>query len=201
MASICRIKLRWSGLPGGIGYTMFHMRDFSAGEPTVADANAALLRITNYAENIAAYLPQKVTLQAEAEVEVLEETNGQLITVLGGTTQVIKTGAAASTVGWAAAAGAVISWSTPGVRNGRRVRGRSFIVPLATTSYDTDGTLTPAVVAGLNTAATTLRDGAGTLDLGIYARPTGPGATDGVWYAVTGHRVPDMSAILRSRRQ
>lgn len=200
MASILRVKLRWTGLPGGSGYSMFHFRDFAAGEPTDADASSAAARITNYAENLSELLPNAVTLQTESTVEVIEETNGQLVNFLTAPAQVAKQGITSSTVGWAAAAGAVISWSTNGVRNGRRVRGRSFVVPLANTSYDTDGSLTATTVTKLNTTATTLRDGAGTPDLGVYARPTAPGANDGIWYAVTGHRVPDMSAILRSRR-
>lgn len=201
MASILRVKLRWTGLPGGSGYSMFHMRDFSAGEPTVADANAAMARIQSFAGAIKGLLPPVIKLDVESEVEVLEETNGTMTNVLGGTPLVQQLGTASTTAGFSAPSGAVISWSTPGVRAGRRVRGRTFIVPMSNEAYDVDGSLKTSPLATLNSAATALRDAALQPDLGIWARPTAPGASDGIWYAVTGHRVPDMAAVLRSRRQ
>lgn len=200
MATILRVKLRWTGLPGGNGYSMFHMRDFSAGEPTVADANSAIGRIDMFASAIKGLLPPVVTLEVESECEVLEETTGQMQTVLGGTSLGSMVGTASSVAGYSAPAGAVISWSTPGVRNGRRVRGRTFLVPLSNEVWDTDGSLKSGALATINGAATTLRGASGTPDIGVWARPSGPGATDGIWYAVTGHRVPDMAAVLRSRR-
>jgi hypothetical protein len=200
MATLLRVKLKWSGLPGGIGYSLFHMRDFSTGEPTLADANGAIGKVDNFINTIKPLIPPVVSMVVESEVEVIEETNGQMQTVLGGTSLGTEFGMASGTAGYSAPVGAVISWSTGGVRNGRRVRGRTFVVPLSNEAWDTDGTLKSTALTTLNAAATSLRDIGGSPDLGVYARPTSAGATDGIWYAATGHRVPDMAAVLRSRR-
>jgi hypothetical protein len=94
----------------------------------------------------------------------------------------------------------VISWSTAGVRNGRRIRGRNFIVPLSNEAWDIDGKIKQVAYGSLQTAADALITGSDVTRLQVWARPTAPGATDGETAVVTSYRIPDMSAILRSRR-
>lgn len=200
MANILRVKLRWTGLPGGNGYSIFHFKDFAAGEPAVGDADGAKGKVNTFVETIKGYIPPSVSMQVESEVEVLDESNGQLQNVLGGSVPQLWTGGGSDTLGWSAPTGAVVSWSTGGIRNGRRIRGRTFIVPLAGNAYENNGTLSGGFQMVVNMAATALRADSGTPDLGIWARPTATGASDGVWNVVTGHRNPDMAAILRSRR-
>lgn len=200
MATILRVKLRWTGLPGGTGYSIFHMRDFSAGEPTVTDSNNAKERVGQFIGQVKPFIPPTVNMQVETETEVIEEANGLMVNVLGGTAGPGASGLGSGTLGYSAPTGAVISWSTGGIRNGRRIRGRTFLVPLAGNAYQNDGTLEEGCMANLNAAAAALSSIVGTPDLGVYARPTAKGATDGVWHAVTGFRIPDMAAILSSRR-
>lgn len=200
MATIARIKARWT-IPGaGTAFSVFHFGNTILEDPVQAQADAALVKVTAFFESVKAYLPNVVSVLVLNEVELIQTNNGAMTGILAGPTQATKTGTAAATAGWAAAAGGVISWSTPGVRNNRRVRGRNFLVPLSNEVWDTDGTMKAVPLSGINSAATALRDQTGEIDLGVYARPTAPGATDGAYYPVTGHRVPDFSAILRSRR-
>jgi len=93
-----------------------------------------------------------------------------------------------------------VNWRTNQIRNGRRVRGRSFLVPLAGSAFEGNGTLSASTLTSLKSAADTLRTAAGTTQLGVYARPTTKDATDGLWAQVTANTVPDMGAVLRSRR-
>jgi hypothetical protein len=116
------------------------------------------------------------------------------------TTPAAIVGTAGTTVAYAAALGAVVSWRTGLVRNGRRIRGRTFLVPLSSLAFDNTGTLIPAALTTFNAAAVTLRDQTGIADIGVYARPSAPGAADGEWALITGHSIPDMGSILRSRR-
>lgn len=98
---------------------------------------------------------------------------------------------------YAAPAGAVVNWNTAGIVNGRRVRGRTFIVPVARNGYDTDGTLSAAFVSALDLAASDLvTNSAG--GLLVWHRPVG--GVGGSAHSVTGHRVRDKIAVLRSRR-
>jgi hypothetical protein len=197
---MARVKMRWSGFNGGPGYSIFHFRDFSgSGSVDLAAVNGALTKTQAFANAIKGLVAHTVTFQVENDVEVIEDTTGQLQNVITGTAQaaVVSTGATGT---YSAATGAVVTWRTGGVRNGRRVRGRTFLVPFASAAYQTDGTLSTTAVTTLQTAATAMIDATGAGDLGVYGRPSGPGATDGVWYAASGFTVPDMVAVLKSRR-
>jgi hypothetical protein len=203
MAPIFRVKLNWTGFPGAPGLSVFHFRDFDteAGAGiSVAGAQAAVDRIDTFITAIRTYVPQGVMLRTEPEVEVIEEADGKLQDMFTTTPAAGQQGAMSTANGFAAPVGAVINWRTSGVRNGRRIRGRTFLVPLGSGSYQADGTLAAAAQAGITTAAQALIATAGSPDLGVYARPTGPGASDGNWVVATSTNVPDMAAVLRSRR-
>jgi hypothetical protein len=203
MSVIARVKLRWSGFIGGPGYTILHFRDF--GWDTAADvdttaAQGAVDRVDTFAEGVKTYLPYAVQLAVEPEVEVLEDTTGELLEVRGTTPDAAHVSPASSSAVFAGPVGLVISWKTGLVRNGRRVHGRTFLVPLNGNVFASDGTLTSGVRTDFLTAAAALANPAGTPDLGVWARPSAPAATDGEWGVVTSWNVPDMAAVLRSRR-
>lgn len=200
MAELLRIKARWGGFTGAPGYTVFHMRDFEAGGGVAGQAQAGVDKVRTFFDGIRMWLAYGVTVQVLGEVEIIEDTTGQMVNVVGVTQPAIVTSGASVVDRYAAAVGAVITWRTAGVRNGRRIKGRSFMVPLTGNAFENNGTLHADALGAINTAATTLRNGATSPDLGVYARPSGPAATDGVWHVVTSHSTPDFSAVLRSRR-
>lgn len=203
MASILRVITRWSGFTGGPGYTVLHFRDFESGEGpnggfSEAQALSAVTRVRAFFDTIKGFVPTVVVFDVLPEVEVIESTDGRLISAINVTppAQVRGTG----TGNYSAAAGAVVNWRTAGIRNGRRVRGRTFLVPLAVGAFSGTGELAPGTRTGIAAAAATLAEQGGSPDLGVYGRPSGPGATDGVWFGVTSSNVPALSAILTSRR-
>ena len=199
MPLIARVKLRWTGLNGAPGYSVFHFRDFVGAEPTVPDVQAAVDKVDAFAGIVRSLLLPGLSLPTMADVDILDEATGQLENTLNAVPDPAVTGAApAGTM--AGGAGAVITWRSGLVRNGRRLRGRTFIVPIASSQYEANGTLTASALTNLNNAAAGLTNPAGGSDLGIWGRPSGPGAADGIWGVVSGHSVPDMAAILRSRR-
>ena len=103
----------------------------------------------------------------------------------------------------AAGVGACVTWITGGIVNGHRVKGRTFLVPLALTAYDTDGTINDTVLSDLRSACTVLLGATGDA-FGIYSRPVadGPGVEgrDGTFHPVTGFRIADRVSTLRTRR-
>lgn len=203
MAPILRVKALWSGFNGAPGYSVFHFRDFTTGEdgfPVEADALSAAQRVTTFFDTFKGYLPRVVTVRVEPELELIEESNGQMIDIVSITSPAAVTGGALAATTYSAASGAVVNWRTQGVRNGRRVRGRTFVVPLASDAYESNGTLGTNALTQLRTAADALVNGAGSPDLGVWARPTAPGASDGNWFVANSAFVPDMAAVLRSRR-
>lgn len=199
MVEIAKISVNWTGFNGAPGYTNLYFRDFETSGLDQAIIDGSVAKVESWVSSIQTRVPNTVTLQVQQTVPIIESTTGTLVRFMNATT------APAARVGsgtgaYSAAAGACVNWYTDGVRNGRRVRGRSFIVPLAGSALATDGTIDNTQLTGLRSASTTMAAVGGTGDLGVWARPTGPGATDGVWYSVTSVTVPDKTAVLRSRR-
>jgi hypothetical protein len=111
-------------------------------------------------------------------------------------------GTALATTPYAGGTGAVIHWLTGVIFNGRRVRGKTFVVPLAA-SADSDGTLASAVLANVQSAATALANVPSpglTVWSKQYSTGTPPVQIGGINAPVDIAQVPDKIAILRSRR-
>lgn len=191
--AITRITAVWTGFRGAPGYSNFYF----GGEP--ADASAAeecATAVRTFFTNISAALPESIRIGVQGTAEIIDEANGQ---ITGQVDFDAPNGAAGGGgADYSAASGAVVNWNTAGYRNGRRIRGRTFLVPLSSISYDGQGDLD-------NTALTTLRNAAGVLAGGttampfvVWSRPVG--GAGGSAEPVTGATVPDLGAILRSRR-
>lgn len=196
---MAKVTINWSGLPGGPGYTNLYFTDISGGsniDQTVVDS--AVSKTDAWLAVFRASIPNSITTGVSATVEAVDETSGALQAFWTGT----PAAAAAGTGGtsFSAPSGAVISWYTSTVRNSRRIRGRTFMVPLSTGCYEADGSITAAKLTSWNTATATLIGTGASAELGVWSRPSGPGATDGDWALVTSFRIPDMAAILTSRR-
>lgn len=200
MPDIARVKLHWTGFVGGPGLSVFHFMTDAGTPPTNADCLAVAGRVRAFADAIKGMVPSTVSMLVDPAVEIITSPGGTLQTVENVTPPAVVNSTASSTIVYSAASGAVISWRTAGIRNGRRVRGRTFLVPLHGNAYQNDGSLDAGYITSLNTAATNLRDTSTNIDLAVYGRESGPGALDGVVYQVTSHNVPDRAAILKSRR-
>lgn len=197
---LLRTKARWT-IPGaGTAFSVFHFKTNSESTPVQADADDAYVKTRKFFDDLKVALPNQVTVRTETDVEEINEGSGALIGLWSHADLGTITGGAAAATGWSAPTGSVVTWSTAGIRNSRRVRGRTFVVPMTTGAYDTDGTLRPGEMGLVNTAATNIRTVGLQVSLAVWGRPTGIGATDGIAYVVTTHRVPDMCAILTSRR-
>jgi hypothetical protein len=202
--ALLRVKMRWSGINGGNGYSVFHFEDFGSGpdgwDPGPTDAANVVAKVDTFAQGILGVLPAGVTLQVLGDVDEITETTGALVDLHSVTAPAART-PSHSAGPYSAPTGAVISWRTGVVHRGRRIRGRTFLVPCIGAAFENNGTLTSTAINTITTAANALMtNGAATGDLAVYARPSAPGATDGMAGIVSGFSVPDMGAVLRSRR-
>lgn len=189
MATLQRLVLSWAGPPiVGSAVTVLHWSGSEGGTPPVADVYAAL-------QAAAVIFPTNVTITVPNSGDVIDDTTGTLTGVWAGSGGGIVTGGTNGKV--AAGVGACIGWTTGGIVNGRKLRGRTFLVPLVTSGYDTDGTIEPATLSACQTLANALL-AAG--PLGIWHRPTTVGGTDGTSYGVVSSKVRDKVAFLSSRR-
>lgn len=203
MVSIARVRTTWTGFNGAPGYTNLFFRDFG-GEPvngndiTAEAAAAAAGRVRSFFSELAPVFPNDVVLTVDSVVDIIESADGKLIDSYTIPAPAVVNGTQTGT--FSSVTGAVVGWQTGAIRNSRRIRGRTFLVPAAGLAFNASGRLDPGTQAQIQTAANKLVATNLTPDLGVWARPTTKGATDGQWAVATGARVPDLPAILRSRR-
>jgi hypothetical protein len=96
---------------------------------------------------------------------------------------------------YAGGVGAVTKWVTNSVHGSRRLTGRTFVVPLNATKYESNGTLTSGCVTALRNAAAGLQ---GHADFGVWGRPVA--GANGLFAKAVASNVRDHVAWLSSRR-
>lgn len=200
---ILRIVAIWSGFFGAPGYSNFHFTTDAGfwdggiiGDEAQIAADSAAERIGSALTQLSTVLPSGVTIQTESEADVLNSDTGELI----GNIEVpgyMATGSG-SGGGYSAASGGVINWRTNDYRFGRRIRGRTFIVPLSGSAYEDDGTLTSSALSTLRGFGSDIIAGGGDPEFGVWSRPRD--GSGGVFATAVSSQVPDMAAVLRSRR-
>lgn len=193
MTTLHRVVCEWAGSAvKGRAVTVLYFSASDNPAPPTAGIRAAF-------DVLKPSMPNGLTIQLPSAGDIIDDTTGNL----AGTWSVAVAETTTMTGGTNAAAGvgACIGWSTggivPGKKGPRRLRGRTFIVPLPTDSYEANGTLNSGTLTSLNGFATALQ-AAG--PLAIWHRPSSATATDGNSYGVQTHRVADKVAILTSRR-
>lgn len=182
-----RIRVSWDG-PSvvGLALTTFYFADSAVAIRDTVDS-----AVTFWAPA----LPSNVELTVEGSGDVIDAATGDLTDVWSEGGNLVHSGSAPTAFA-AAGVGACINWLTAGIVNARRVRGRTFVVPLEVNMYDAEGTLTVGAQTALNAGGAALAGGG----LVVWHRPTTPGGSDGSEHAVTGFRLRDRVAFLSSRR-
>lgn len=192
MATIYRVKAVWTNFPGAPGYSNFY--GTGSGDPVVAATWAAA--IAQFFSSIKALLPIGTTITVPGSEDELNSDNGQITDQIAFTAPapVVGTGSGS----FSGTSGGLVSWQTAAFRGGRRVRGRTYLVPLVNTSYDTTGSLGTTTIATIQAAANAYLsavDGTGI----VYSRPT-PANPVGAASVIAVAQVPDLAVVMRSRR-
>lgn len=188
-----RVVVAWSG-NGVIGnaVNVLHFDGSNQTAPPVAAIKTAY-------NNVAARLAPGVTITVPSSGDIIEDTDGSLQGTWSGTGGSV-TGGSAGTAS-AAGVGACVSWYTGGIVQGkrgpRRLRGRTFLVPLSNASYESNGTLESTTLSSLKAFADGLMGAGG---LAVWHRPNKTLVLPGNSYAVLSNNVRDKVAILTSRR-
>lgn len=184
MTEISRLRTAWTGFIGGPGVSTMYFLDTLTAVASVHDFWAALL----------SRFPVDVMLQVENIGDVIEDTTGEMTDSWSADSVGVLAGTGSGN--YAAPSGACINWLTDTVTHGRRLRGRTFLVPLAGGVYDGDGSIGAASLEAIQTAADDLIS-AQSASFVIWHRGTGSDGTNGL---VTSAKVHDFTAVLRSRR-
>lgn len=196
--SLLRVRTLWAPQTGGVGVSTQYYDETGA---TPASRAALMTAVRAFFVGLQGAVANSTVWSWESELAVVDESTGDITGYYA-----ITPPASANAVGsgnYAAAAGAAITWQSNRVLRGRRMRGRTFIVPLAGGAYDSNGTLGSGTITALQNAGNTLITAANAAGhaLVVWSRPDpGAGIVVGEIGVVELARVTDKSAVLRSRR-
>ena len=185
MANLRRVEVVWTGALGLPGLSVFY----------TDEADDVTTNLQTFFTAVRPSFKSDITWTCASSGDIIDAESGTLVSGWSGGTA-FSVQANSSDGAWAAGTGAFIRWGTNTVINGRRLRGRTFMTGVTTSSYDNQGTISSGTLTTIGNAATTL---AATGKLVIWHRPH-PGFTDGSFGEVTSATVPDQVTSLRSRR-
>jgi glucose/arabinose dehydrogenase len=190
--TIKRYRVSWSNFPGAPGVSTHYF------DPAVTDFTP----VKTFYASLAARVPFGLTFTFPNTVDVIDEKNGQ-IQITSNATVLSPETSNVTAANYSGTSGLAIQWRTPDYVDGNHVVGRTYLVPLGPTFYDTNGSIGSATISAVQTAATTLLTA---MPMVVWSRPrkAGPGgnpsARDGSSHAITAALVPDVAVVMRSRR-
>lgn len=192
-----RVSCSWQNWPGAPGVSQMYLT--GANIPTQANIDA----IRTFFNAFVTSLPSGLTIQVPSSGDAMNATDGKIAgswSVGATPAPVVGTG----TNSYAGNAGAVLHWLTNDVINGRRLRGRTFFVPLVSNAFETNGSLGTLFINTAVAAGTTYLSSQGA-SAGVWSRPfthpTDPTKNrEGTVRQATSVRMPDLAVSMRSRR-
>jgi hypothetical protein len=201
MASMNRVRVAWSNFAGQPGLTTFFL----------GDSKLDVTPIKNFFTAMAPFVPAGTTWTIPALGDKIIDTDGSI----GGSWSGVGGGTVVATgldQNFSGASGFCIDWLTITINNRRRIQGRTFIVPAASGVYQNNGTIVEATRTTIAAAGQALIS-ALSPDFLVWSRPfpgraasAGPPpvtalpARPGTSGPAAIARVPDLAAVLRSRR-
>lgn len=183
--AIDRVTIEMTGGPGGNGIVTFYALDGAAAQPAVKDL----------ASNWSGVLPNDIILNVPNSGDRINEETGELVGSWTGGTVGGFTGTDAGK--WTAGVGMYITWRTSGVVAGRRVLGRTFIVPMGSGVFDVNGLPLATIVDAVGSWATDMINEVPG-NFVIWSRPNGTRL--GSDHVITSLNVPTTGTSLRTRR-
>lgn len=194
------IRTEWSGTTGGPGLSQMCIEGFIPVPAATAEDWCDAVRAFWF--SLASLLPNELTLNVAPTVDSFDTETGDLdSTVVIASPPAQVAGASIST--YAGGSGVKVKWDTNQIKFGKRVRGSTFIVPIASNAFTATGVVSGAAQTTINNAAATLVTAIDNFggNLAVWSRPrTEPTAREGFATHVVQGLCSTKSAILRSRR-
>jgi len=185
MVDLRRVPVEWTTGVGGSGVSIFYTLD-------PADATASLGTFFNAIKDL---FPPVVSWSIPASGDTITDTTGRLSGSWSGGTAATITGT--NNTLYAGGTGGFIRWYTNTVLDGRKFVGRTYMVPLVTSTYSTNGVINSTALGTLQTAATALVTATAHV---IYHRPPTGTFSGGFFAEATSAVVPNKVTSLKTRR-
>lgn len=178
----------WSTPGGGTGYSVFHVSDVPSGAAAQAVADA----IRQFFLTNIGLFPNEVSIAFDSEVIMMD--------VAGNLTAVFPVNPGAVVVGnqtfaYNRAAGIRVDWGTGRIVGGRRLTGRTYLVPASLGAFADDGTVSAPTIAAVTASGQALITALDSVsNLSVWSRK------HAAVHDVLTASVPAKGAILRGRR-
>lgn len=195
------VRSNWSGATGGPGLTQMAI-SFAAGASwTSSNAQSAVDAVRKFWDAQKAQLPNELSIQVQGTVDLYDQNSALLTGSVSAATVPLPV-AGLSTSSYAGGVGYRFTWATGSINRGRRVVGKTYVVPAASSMFDVDGTLQATNKSGMQVAGQTLLTdlSAAGGQLVVWSRPRPIGTGGGLIFAVASCQIADKTAILRNRR-
>lgn len=190
-----RVRVTTAGWSGGPGVMTFYASDSVAEDATTAQAIVDAL--DPVFDNITTLFPGAWSATVDSFVDTLTTTSGAVIAT-DTVTPWTKTGGSSAGFG-PLAVGGCVTWLTDTFLSGRRLKGRTFVSPVASEFNDADGTPNATMNSHLTDfGAAWVAGVSGTTAPVIWHRPVS--GSGGASSPITAALVRDKFAVLRSRR-
>lgn len=148
-----QLTARYTGFTGATGWTRFKFigsLDNTQTAACAARARAFLNVVAGWMPNGTFYnFDPTATHHADDGTLMDELAYGSVPTQIVG----------ASSAKYPGGVGVVVNWITGTVHGGRKIRGKTFLVPLTSDAFTATGSVNPTLVSDVNTAATALATG------------------------------------------
>jgi hypothetical protein len=207
MPIVSTVTAIWNGFTGAPGYSKFRFAELAG----ASALNAAGAAVRAFFQADIGHLLTGWSIQVQGIVQHHDVATGNLMgEAVMTTVPAASNGAVANTTVWAGGTGYVVNWTTGAVINGKKVRGRTFMVPITSTAFSNDGTVISSLITTMQSAGQALIADAST-ELVVWSKlwdkkpgeaPAGvpPKQIGGALASVNGCLIPDRAAQLRTRR-
>jgi hypothetical protein len=198
MASVYRVTAIWSGFQGAPGYSKFSFQDLT----TAAAQNAAGAQIRTFFDTLKVYMKTTWSVTVQPTIQEYDMATGDIIGEASMSSVPVAVSGGAAGGSWPGGSGYCVSWKSNLFFNGRKVQGRTFMVP-AVDCFEGDGTLSAGAVSAIQGAGAALIAAPGA-EFCLWAKTftdTTPRVQNGgAVVPVTACVVKDAASQLRSRR-
>lgn len=191
MAGLLKMVSVWTGFAGAPGYTNLYAHHNGVSAQEVANQFAD--DIHDFWNTVNGYVPAVVDITVGPSWQSIDIESGDVLDE--GTVETPPASVAGNLAGgFAGNVGLALNWQTGTFIKGRRLKGRTYLVPLGGI-FEGDGTPSASSIAAIGDAATALLEGSS--NMAVWHRPKA--GAGGSWAQITGVTITDRAAVLRSR--
>lgn len=180
----------WEGTIGLPGYSQFYQSIANTPSTSAQNGHTA---VRSFFSAIVGAIPGEVTVTVDPVYQTLDDATGEIQSeaTVGTPSQVVV---GANGGGFSSQVGVLMEWLTGTYIDGRRLRGRTYLVPIAG-QFDLDGTITDGGMAIFQAAWPWITEDQE--DFRVWHRPVN--GSGGSSAAITSGVVRDHACVLRSR--